>query len=426
MPVNLKCFWTDNLEETFNIPRPAPLPERVDVAVVGSGYTGLQAAAALLQNGATVAVLEQHGLGWGASSRNGGLVLPGLSRPMSLAVKRYGLDTARKYWQWSLDAITHVERTVSENGLDCDFERRGNAYLAYKPSHLAGFRKQADFMENIFGYRDMKVIGPSEMSGEIGSKVFHGAIVEEASAAIDPARYVLGLASVVADHGGSLVPDCRVLKVRRGSFGFELATSQGRILAEEVLLATNGYTDRLALPIRNGIFPIGSYVIVTAPLAPDLQQELSPRGRMFYDSKRFLNYFRLTADGRMLFGGRHDLSPDLDLLDSRRHLGSRLVEVFPQLAGVPITHSWTGNLGITFDLMPHCGKINGIHFAYGYAGHGVAAASLLGYEMGQVLSGKCTAATFMNLRHFRHPVARLEKLFLPLLTHWYRLLDRLT
>jgi glycine/D-amino acid oxidase-like deaminating enzyme len=229
----------------------------------------------------------------------------------------------------------------------------------------------------------------------------------------------------VARHGALLVEQAEVTRIKRTRTGFLLYTSKGSLNAREVLVATNGYTTNVVKPLRQGIFPLGSYIITTAPLPAALQQELSPRGRMFYDSKNFLNYFRLTADGRMLFGGRHDLSTRVDLITSARQLQARMVEVFPQLAGAPITHSWTGKLGAAFDLMPHAGRVQGIHYAYGYAGHGVSIASYLGKEVGEMLAGQRATTLFAQIHHARYPFTLYDQLYLPLVSTWFRLRDRM-
>ncbi|MEY4222098.1 MAG: hypothetical protein RL334_740, partial [Chloroflexota bacterium] len=215
------------------------------------------------------------------------------------------------------------------------------------------------------------------------------------------------------------------LQLRPAPGGHALRTSRGPLRAREVLLATNGYTTALNLRARAGVFPVGSYIIVTEPLPAALQAELSPRGRMMYDSANFLIYFRLTPDGRMLFGGRNNLSITLDLHDSAQRLQERMLSVYPQLRGVPLTHSWTGKLGITFDLMPHIGRVNGVHYAYGYCGHGVSISSYLGREVGELLAGKRTSSAFLNIPHPRNPIAFFERLFLPFVAQWYRMQDAL-
>ena len=165
------------------------------------------------------------------------------------------------------------------------------------------------------------------------------------------------------------------------------------------------------------------YILANEPPPAGLQAELSTRRRMFFDSKHFLNYFRLTPDGRMLFGGRHNLSTGLDLHASARLMRRRMGEVFPQLRNVAVTHTWTGKLGVAFDLMPHAGRIDGVHYAYGYAGHGVAIAGLLGKEVGEMIAGVRASTPFAELGHPRYRFTRYNRLYLPLVSAWFRALD---
>ena len=418
-------LWTTHAPRPSDLPS-HPLPERTDVAIIGSGYTGLHAALVLAKSGTNVTVLEQETIGYGASSRNGGMMTAGLKASLKSVVRMYGMERAREFWQWSLDSIDHVDRTVAEEGIDCDFSRSGHVELAYKPSHFEHFKEYVAWMAKEFAYAGGYVISPAEVRTEIGSEAYFGGLVDDFSAGLQPAKYVYGLAKAGARQGACFVEGAGVKAIQREGHHFRLRTAKGDLTAREVLLATNGYTTGLVPAARMGVFPVGSYIIATAPLPPELQAELSPKNRMFFDSKHFLNYFRLTPDGRMLFGGRNNLSTGLDLHESARLLGARLVEVFPQLKGVPIAHAWTGKLGITFDLMPHAGRINGIHYAYGYNGHGVSIASYLGKEMGELLAGKRTSVPFMDIKHPRSFITYFDKLYLPFVAAYYRMLDRWT
>lgn len=419
-------FWT------IDAPRPSdlatsPLPARADVAIVGSGYTGLHAALALRKAGAEVVVLEQHTIGWGASSRNGGMATSGLKMEMPAVFRKYGAETGRQFWAWAQGAIDHVARTVREEGIECDFRRSGHVLLAAKPAHYTRMIEETEWFHHALGHTDVHTVAPADLAAEIGSTVYFGAQVDESSAALHPARYVFGLAQAAARYGARLVEDAPVLAVAREQGGFRLSTRQGEVRSNEVLLATNGYTTGLVPDARRGIFPAGSYIIVTEPLSLEMQSEVSPRNRMFFDSKHFLNYFRLTPDGRMLFGGRHDLSTTHDSDESAYLLRRRMLEVFPQLASVPSAFTWTGKLGLTFDLMPHIGRTSGreggIWYAYGYAGHGVAIASRMGCEVGEMIAGKRRGNLFSEIAHYRYPFTPYDRYYLPLVSAWFRFLD---
>lgn len=424
--MKLTTFWTDQHPRPENL-QVHPLPEAVDVAIVGSGYTGLNAAIELAKSGVRTAVLEEKTIGWGASSRNGGMLTPGLKAKAGSILKMYGKEKARFFWQWSLDAIDHVESIITEEDIACDWDRSGFAALMYKPSHVEGWKSYNKFLIDNFGYDKYKVVPASELHTEIGSSSYYGAVTGEHAAGFQPAKYVFGLARAAAQRGVCLVENAKVTAIRKQQGGgFEVDTPQGTTRAREVLLATNGYTTGLVPSIRHGIFPVGSYIIVTEPLSEDLQNELSPKRRMFYDSKNFLNYFRLTADGRVLFGGRNNLSTSLDLHESARLLQKRMLEVYPQLEGIPLTHTWSGKLGITFDLMPHVGRIKGVHYAYGYGGHGASIASYLGKEIGQLLAGKISSTPFAEIRHPRSVITRFDRLYLPFVAAWYRILDTIS
>ena len=189
------------------------------------------------------------------------------------------------------------------------------------------------------------------------------------------------------------------------------------------MVATNGYTDRLVPKLNPKVFPVGSYIIVSEKLPENLQRKLSPKNRMFYDSKWFINYFRLTPDGRMLWGGRNDLSTDLDLQESAEILSKEVRLVFPELEKIKFTNTWTGKLGITFDLMPHIGQVDGIHYAFGYGGHGLSIATYLGTEVGLLLTGQKKRSPFEEINHQTMFFYRRDPWFLPFAAKYFRFLD---
>ena len=331
-------------------------------------------------------------------------------------------NRGRLFWQASLDAIDLIDEIVTEEGIDCDWRRDGHLGLAYKKSHFESMKQRVGWMKRELGHT-YRLVAPLEIRSEIGTDAFHGGLVDEVSGGLQPAKYVFGLARAVARYGAHLCENTNVTRIEKRPIGFNVHTSQGMLKAKEVVIGSNGYTDRLVPQLKPKIFPVGSYIIVTEPLSPELQQTLSPKGRMFYDSKNFLNYFRLTPDGRMLWGGRNDLSTNLDLYDSARRLRQQMVGVFPELRDEPITHSWTGQLGITFDLMPHIGRVDGIHYAFGYGGHGLSIATYLGTEVGLLLAGQKSSSPFAEIPHQTMFFYRNKPWFLPFAAQYYRFLD---
>ena len=416
-------LWTDQFSRPNNIITSDSPSAETDIAIVGSGYTGLCAARILKKNGASVTVLDRNTIGWGASSRNGGMATPGLKQGIQKIHKIYGGKLAHEFWKISVDAIDLIDEIVTEHSIDCDWERNGHASLATKPSHAPRLKEYGSWLEKEFGHYQ-KYIPKHQIRDEIGSDTYYGALTDEISGGLHPSKYVFGLASAVSNLGVQLCENTAVTKIEKNdSNNFKLITSKGDITAKKVIIATNGYTDRLVSKLKPLIFPVGSYIVVTEPLTNELQNIINPKRRMYYDSKRFLNYFRLTPDGRMLWGGRNDLSTDLDLDDSAKRLSKELYTVFPDLKDIPITHTWTGKLGITFDLMPHIGKTNGIYYAFGYGGHGLSIATYLGTEIGLMLAGKKDRSPFMEISHQTTVFYRNRPWFIPFAARYFRFLD---
>ena len=418
-------FWQDDFPRPENLPVAPELSESVDVAIVGGGYTGLSAARTLAKSGASVAVLERETIGWGASSRNGGITGCGLKAGAQTIFKRYGEKYGYEFWQASLDAIDLIKELVTEEGVDCDFHQDGELCVAYKPSHFEKFKFDIEWNTEVLGH-ELHLIPPSELKNNIGSPAYYGGLLDDHGAGLHPAKLVYGVADVAAKYGAQLCEHAAVMKLEKTDDGFIVHTSRGRLKAREVIAATNGYTENLVPGLKSRVMPVGSYSIVTEPLSVELQKEISPKNHMLWDSKWFLNYFRVTPDGRLLWGGRNNLSTTLDVNESARILQDEMVRAFPQLKGVPVTHTWTGQLGITFDLMPHIGRVKGIHYSFGYGGHGLHTALYLGREVAQLLTGEKTTSPFAEIKHQTYFFYRNEPWFLPMAVQYYRVRDRLS
>jgi len=415
-------FWTDDYPRPSDLPVAAELPTETDVAIIGGGYTGLSAARTLAKGGTSVVVLERETIGWGASSRNAGITSSGLKAGMATIFKRYGKEYGLKFWHASLEMLELIKELNTEEGIDFDWHQNGELGLAFKASHADGMKASVKWSQEQLG-DDIDWVLPSKLRAGIGSDVFYGAVFDKHGAGLHPAKLVFGLAEVAAQYGALLCEEAGVFKIEKEAHRFILHTTKGVLKAKEIIVATNGYTDRLVPKLQPKVFTVGSYSIVTEPLPKDLQEELSPKDYVFYDSKWFLNYFRMTPDGRMLWGGRNNLSTTLDLHESAKTLRAQMVRAFPQLTDMPVTHTWTGQLGLTFDLMPNIGVEDGIHYAFGYGGHGLHTALYLGREIAWLITGEIKSSPFMEIPHQTYFFYRNKPWFLPYAVAYYRFRD---
>jgi len=407
----------------------APLPTAVDVAVVGAGFTGLSAALALAKRGASVVVLERHLVGWGASSRNGGMVLTGLKQPVEALLAKFDVARARLLFDASIASIDCVERIVREESIECDFARCGHLEVACKRSHLEGFRRSADVLSRTFGHH-VAVLDKPGLADEIATDAYHGGLVDDASAGVNPARLARGLADAAIKHGASIAEGTDVERIERsaagGSRAFALTTSRGALRAGQVFIATGAYTGSLTPALRRRVIPVGSYVITTDILEAPTARALIPRSRMVFDSNNFLHYYRPTPDGRLLFGGRAAFFPadDRTIRESAAILRRGMLGVFPQLRDAPVAYAWGGTIDFTFDMLPHAGEIDGIKYAMGYAGHGVAMATYAGTEMAAVIAGEEREVIASGpMPSAPLGLYRGTPWFLPFAGAWYKLVD---
>jgi glycine/D-amino acid oxidase-like deaminating enzyme len=425
-------YWLETVTDPAQ-GSPEALPDSVDVAIVGAGFCGLSAARSLAKRGLRVAVLEGETLGWGASSRNGGMVLTGMKLPVPVLISRYGQAAVQRMYAASLESIDLVERIVTEEGIDCSFSRCGHLEVACKPSHFASYAEAAARIHREFSH-SLRVVPKNELRQEIGSDIYFGGLVDETSAGVNPAQYVMGLAKAAQRAGACLYAHTRVLDVKRetnnGSNRFRTTTSRGTLHSREVLLASGAYTTSATPALRKKVIPIGSYIIATEILPPDLARELSPRNRMIYDSKHFLYYYRLTPDNRMLFGGRAAFFPESEntVRKSAELLRQGMIQVYPQLRHVEVEFVWGGTLDFTLDVMPHAGTIDGMHFAAGFAGHGVAAATWMGEKLASAICGEPDDNPFSEISFPGAPIGLRSgnTWALPLAGMYYRVLDFFT
>ncbi|HEY7791910.1 MAG TPA: FAD-binding oxidoreductase [Vicinamibacterales bacterium] len=425
MSCSERPYWWDSAPELC-VPA-TPLPSRVDVAIVGGGYTGLSAALALARRGARVAVLERHAIGWGASSRNGGQIITGLTLDADELIARYGLERARVLFAWSLRVIDALDELTVAEQIDCELTRCGHIAAAAAPAHVRLLAREHEQVARHFSY-ETTLLAPPESRAELGSDAFHGVLVDPGSARLHPAKYVRGLACAALRAGAGLHEQTAVTEARPDASGFQLDTNRGRVHADLVLIATNGYTDDMAPALQQRLVRVGSYLIATAPLPRDVADRILPTRRVAYDSKFLLHYFSLTPDRRLIFGGRATFSAASAraVAVSARRLRRDMGRIFPELAGVPVEHAWGGQVAIARDRMPHVGRLGGMYFAAGYAGHGVAIATALGAAVARMMSGESpdAAVGIMMDAPFRpYPMLGTQAWFLPAVGIWYKARD---
>lgn len=424
--IEQKNYWhtTASMPEDQNTIK--PLPNRVDAAIIGGGYTGLSAARTLAKQGVDTIVLEAESIGWGASSRNGGMALTGLKPSMQSVIKNYGRDLARQLFQCSLDSVNAVEQIVREENIDCGFGRMGHLLTANKPGHYEVLKAEVDFMAKEFNH-DVRLVPPNELKHEIGSTVYYGGLVDQVSGGLNPAQYVAGLARAAEKAGVVLHAWARVNSLERRGKRFFIQTERGSLEAESVLVGTSGYTGSATKRLQRKIIPIGSFIIATERLSDNLARELSPRNRMIFDYKHYLNYFRLW-DNRLIFGGRAAFFPETKntTLQSAEILRREMIQVYPQLKDVEVEYVWGGTLDFAFDQMTHVGEENGVYYALGYAGHGVAMATYLGKTVAEaMMKGNIKEHPFAQFQFPGAPLGLYNGFpwFLPFAGAWYRFLD---
>jgi glycine/D-amino acid oxidase-like deaminating enzyme len=420
-------YWLDTAPQGSPERSRTTVGGRTEVAVIGGGLTGVVAALHLARRGAKVDLFEQHTVGFGASGRNGGMATTGMSIGIRQAVDRLGFDTAARLYGAYTEAIDVIEKLVTEEGIDCDFARTGKLNLATKPAHYQGFQKTAELLNSRLG-GDSKLVPKAELRREIGTEVFHGGMVEPKSAGLHVGKYIRGLGEAAERAGVTIHEEAPVQSLTRIGSGHELETPRGRIRANQVLLATGAYTRRPFHWHQVRIAPVGSFIIVTEPLDASVCDDLLPTRRMASDSKNLLNYFRITPDNRLLFGGRARFagSNQQSDLKSGRILRDAMVRTFPQLANAGIDYCWGGQVDMTLDRMVKAGQHDGVYYSMGYAGHGVQMATYMGRQMAEYMSGVPEANIWRDFEFRRIPGHFGPPWFLPVAGAYYKLKDRVS
>ena len=418
----LQPYWWEHY-------KPETLPEHklnndITVTVVGAGYAGLSAAIELAKGGVDVLVIDANEPGFGASTRNGGMVSGGVNVGKRYFTKAMSNEEAAPFLHDASDAFDHVENLINQNKIDCGWYKAGTFQGAWCQKHYDGMAKKVALI-NAEANSGSYVVPREQQREQIGSDYYYGGMVVERAAHLHPALYYQGLLKLAQKAGVQIASKTALISMSQNADeSWTLKTSHGDIRSRDVVICTNGYTGNATPDFKRRVVPIGSYIIATEELPDDLAKSLSPKNRSFADTRRVLTYYRLSPDGkRLIFGGRAKFG-FTDPQETAPLLYQFMVDRYPQLKGTKITHSWTGNVAFGLDEMSHMGKLKGMHYAMACNGSGIAMLSYLGHQTGRKILGKVNRICAYDRDEFpTHPLYTGNTWFLPLLGAYFRSRD---
>lgn len=400
----------------------------VDVCVIGGGYTGLNCAIELARRGYAVALLEARRIGWGASGRNGGQLIRGVGHAVERFRPLLGADGVRRLKRYGLEAVELVRRRIAEYAIDCELTW-GYCDLANRPAHLDDFARARDELLALGYQHPLRLLQANEMHQVVGSTRYCGGLIDMGSGHLHPLRLALGEAAAAARLGVRLFEDSAATRI---DYGARLCvhSARGRVRAARLILACNAYLDGLQPQLAGKVLPAGSYIVASEPLGEARARTLIPQDMALCDQRVALDYYRLSADRRLLFGGACHYS-GRDPHDIAAYMRPKLLAVFPQLADVRLDYAWGGMLGIGANRLPQLGRLpqhRNVWYAQAYAGHGLNASHLAAHLLAQAIHGEDSRGfeLFARVPHPTFPggpLLRAPLLALGML--WERLKERL-
>lgn len=393
-----------------------PAPERsalngdvtCDVCVVGAGITGTSAALHLAEQGYNVVVLEAHQVGWGASGRSGGQAIIGYNKGVRDIAKLVGWDDARKLWDLGLESRDLLKDVVAKHSIQCDL-KWGHLHMAIKPRQMCELEEMKDELETEVAYPGLELLGLEEARARVASAKYIGALYDPDSGHLHPLNYTLGLARAAEDAGAKIFERSPATHIEQGDNPV-ITTPHGKVKCKHVIMCANAYLDRLEPSIAPKIMPVGTFIIATEPLSDDLARSVIRDDDAVVDINFVLNYWRLSADKRLLFGGRVSYS-GLVPFDLKTTMGRTMTDIYPQLRGVNVDFAWGGNVAITVNRLPHFGRVGkNIYFAHGFSGHGILFTGLAGKLMAEAVQGTAERFdVFARIPHMSFPGGALMR-----------------
>lgn len=398
--------------------------QKADLVVIGGGYTGLSTALHAAEAGLSVILLEGQRIGWGASGRNGGQMIPGMRWGIVELAEALGEERARQLVALANEAGGMVRDRIARHNIACDL-REGHFYAAAKPAHLEDMKRELALLERLLGYEGARIVEPADTERYVASPLYHGGMYDPNGGHLHPLNYALGLAQAALDAGVRIYEGSPVTSFDHGD-PVLAQTDRGGVTARYGVLACDAFMASIDKKLGRMTMPVANYNVATVPLSPEQAASLIPSGAAVADSKFVLNYYRLSADSRLIFGGGEKYSPRPPA-DIEAFVRPYLEGVFPQLKGVSIEYGWGGLVGVTLNRLPDLGSTGNTYYAHGWSGHGVLLTTLAGALIANAISGKpdrfdlladLPGKPFPGGRLMRHPLYVLGML-------WFALRDRL-
>ncbi len=383
---HIRTYYSDTRNIHFQLPH-LTANQSADICVIGAGFLGLSTALELAEKGKNIIVVEGARVGYGASGRNGGQAINGFEEGIDEYIKQVGEANARQLWDMSLEAINIIDERVKTYNIQCDW-KKGYATLALNHRRMDDLIAIEKESRERFGYQHMQLWDKAKLEQHLGSKIYCGALYDSQSGHLHPLNYCLGLASACLEKGVTIYEHTPALDLQFSGKQVKVITPQGTITADNVVLATNAYIDaksnkKIGFKLARKILPVESFIIATEPLTQAMADSIINNGMSVCDNNILLDYYRLSADNRLLFGS--DSSSNVDMMAKMRR---NMLDVFPQLEDVNIDYGWGGPIDMTLNASPHFGRVkSNVYFAHGFSGHGVALTGLAGRIIAEAIEG---------------------------------------